>query len=167
MSSDENDTNLGRGLSALLKDIQSNAQGVDHAGEIEVLQDRINTIETMVEEVGRARELQDTLQEYVSDLKDEVKDIRKYRFWVTFFSTTMSITLFGLLIACMIYTPAWFLALEGNLQVPLIIALGGGSVFLMSLNLRGVYRSRHERNHGDFLPEPVKAGLEAFRKLQG
>lgn len=163
MSSDNKESNIGRGLQALMADIQLNADRVEDEGELEALRERLDSLELLVEEFGQARELQSEIQEYVRDLKEEVADLRNYRFWVTAVSVTMSISLFAILIACVISRPAWFLDLDGSLQVPFLLALGAGSVYLMSLNLRGVYRSRHERNHGEMLPEVIKAGLDSMR----
>ncbi|MEJ1998842.1 MAG: hypothetical protein P8X76_12020, partial [Maritimibacter sp.] len=115
----------------------------------------------------QARELQIALHDYVRDLKEELADLRNFRLWITTFSFVMSLGLYFLLFNCMVMHPQWFVALDGHLQVSLIAAIGGGAVLLMSLLLRGVYRSRHERNHGEMLPEAVKIGLEALRPQGG
>ena len=147
----------------MLADISADAEAVNTSNELNSLRDRIDSLELLVEEFGQARELQDAIRSYVTDLKEELADLRNYRFWVTAISVSMAATLFGLLVGCMIAKPKWFLDLDGALQVPLIVALGGGAVFLMSLCLRGVYRSRHERNQGEMLPEIIKVGREAMK----
>ena len=161
---DEPSKGLGRGLSALMADIQRDAEKIGDEGEIQALRDRLDSLELLVEEFGQARELQNQIKDYVKDLQEEVADIRNYRFWVTAISVLMSVSLFSLLIACTVTKPTWFLELDGTLQVPLLVALGAGSVFLMSMILRGVYRSRHERHEGDYLPEAIKAALEAMKQ---
>lgn len=166
MASDENEpkSELDREFEALLDAIKADAATVADGTAIDSLRERIDSLELLVEEFGQARELQNDLGEYVRDLKYEVSDIRKFRYWVTALSIVMSVVLFSLLVVYVVITPKWFLVLDGSLQVPFIISLGAGSVYLMSLNLRGIYRSRHERNHGEMLPEAVKVGLEALRK---
>lgn len=162
MISDNNDPNDTQ-LTDLLRNIAEDARNVGSSDDIDSLKDKIDSLVLLAEEFGRARELQNSLSEYVQDLKNEVSDIRNYRFWVTSIFVVMSVMLFAILIACMVAKPIWFMELDGALQVPLIISLGGGSIFLMSLVLRGVYRSRHERNHGEMLPEAVRVALDSFK----
>jgi hypothetical protein len=164
MNSEDNEPNLKRGIKALIGDIAADAGRIESTDGLASLRDRIDSLELLVEEFGQARELQNALQEYVEDLKQEVADIRNYRFWVTAFSMLISVSLYALLITCMVSAPKWFMALNGQLQVSLVIALGGGSVLVTSLVLRGVYRSRHERNHGEMLPEAVRIALETMNK---
>ncbi|WGI22423.1 hypothetical protein [Amylibacter sp. IMCC11727] len=164
MSSEDNGRKTKSGIQAIIGEIAANAGEIASTERDNSLRDRIDSLELLVEEFGQARELQNELKEYVSDLKEEVADIRNYRFWVTTFAMVTSVSLFALLISCMVMKPEWFMNLTGQLKVSLIIALGGGSVFLTSLVLRGVYRSRHERNHGEMLPEAVRIALETMNK---
>ncbi|MEJ1990842.1 MAG: hypothetical protein P8X50_03755 [Maritimibacter sp.] len=166
MSSEDSDRSEAS-IGAVLEDIKENAKSVKTGDEVASLKERIDALELMYEEFGQARELQIALHDYVRDLKEELADLRNFRLWITTFSFVMSLGLYFLLFNCMVMHPQWFVALDGHLQVSLIAAIGGGAVLLMSLLLRGVYRSRHERNHGEMLPEAVKIGLEALRPQGG
>lgn len=143
--------------------IEANASEVPEANAVDGLRDRLDRVELLIEEFGRAVELQDQVSEYVSDLQEELADLRLYRFWTTIITVTMSCLLFAVLIGCVWVRPDWFLALEGKVQVSLIAALGAGAVFLMSILLRGAYRSRSDRNSDEMLPESLRAVLEATR----
>lgn len=163
MDSDKSGQGKKPSIADLIDSIQENAKSVSTNTEIASLTDRIDALELLVEEYGQARHLQQELREYVSDLRGEVGDIRNYRFWVTAFAWLLSVGMFFLLFLLIVSSPVWFSKMDDHLQAPLFIALITGAVVLMVILLKGVYRSRQERNHGEVLPEAVKVALETFR----
>ncbi len=150
-------------ISATLQANANTAKIDQHSSSIET---RLDKIEGMIEEVGLAHSLQTEMKDYIIDLKGEVKDIRNYRFWTTVYASLVSFSLFALLLHSMIMEPNWFMKLNGKLQVTLLTTLGGGSIFVLSILLRGVYRSRTERHEGGMLPESLKVALESYRGIQ-
>lgn len=134
---------------------------------IEALKDRVDSVELLIEQYGQKTELLDSLSSYISDLRSELNDLRNFRFWTTIFAVLMSATLFLLLVVCFIARPDWSMMLDGRYQATLIVALGTGSVLILSILLKGIYRSRAERNDGDLLPESVKMIIEAYNSTKG
>ncbi|MBC6440096.1 MAG: hypothetical protein GDA49_06745 [Rhodospirillales bacterium] len=128
----------------------------DPDNEMGELRQRLDDVGLLVEEVFQAKELHRSVSRYVEDLREELKDLKRFRLWTTVFSVVMSWLLFLLIGYCVAFAPEWFVALDGSVKVPFLIACGGGSVFLMSILLRGVYRSRSDRNRDEILPEHLK-----------
>jgi hypothetical protein len=79
----------------------------------------------LAEQFGRAQNIQDEVSDYVSDLKDELRDLKNFRFWVTVFTTLMSVALFLIFLHCVLNRPDWFNNLNGTLQVSVLAGLGG------------------------------------------
>jgi hypothetical protein len=147
----------------LRRSISSSASRVPESVDISGLKDRLDALELLIEETGRSRALQDEVQSYIKDLKEEHADLRQFRFIVTTASATMSVSLFVLLFLSVICQPKWLVSLPPSLQVPFLVSLGGGSVLLMAILLKGVYRSRSERNQEDLLPESIRVAFETLR----
>ncbi len=124
------------------------------------LERRIDALEEAIEEVGKTSELRKDIQDYVDDLKAELKDIKQFRWWITVIAVGFSLSLFGIFLYFSIFPPCRFSELEGNIKIPFLISLSVMSVLLMSLCLRGVYQTRKERNYGDFIPENLKVLLK-------
>lgn len=143
-------------IADLRDSIAQNAESLNPDHEIEGLRTRLDEVELLIEEFAQARALQGAVSDYVADLRAELDDIKRFRWWVTLTSGLMSISLFCLIIYCAAYSPEWFVNLDASAKVPFLIACGGGSVFLMSILLRGVYRSRSDRNKDEILPEHFK-----------
>lgn len=74
----------------------------------------------------------------------------------------MSVCLFLFIILISLNPPIWFSKLDSEFQTPLILSLGASSVFLMAILLRGVYRTRSDRN--DILPDHLKQLLDVVNK---
>ena len=158
------DSNAPQGDFAQLKSqIAENAASLSPENEVESLRERLDQVELLIEEFSQAREIQTELGEYIQDVKQESKDIRNYRFWLTVFALLMSASLFGMLCYCVFTAPEWFQKIEATTKIPFLIAVGGGSVFLMSLLLKGVYRSRNDRNKDDLLPDHLRQMIDAFK----
>jgi Flp pilus assembly protein TadB len=154
------------GLADVLTSITQDAEKKEEEPSVLALRDRVDAVEQMFDELSRARQLQDALSLYITDLRDEVADLRQYRFFITGFSWLMSIVAFFLVYCLVSGGPAWFTRLNGTLQVPLVVSLLVSAVILQIVLLKAVYRSRQERNHGDMLPEVVRVALETFNGLK-
>lgn len=161
-----NSDNSGRDsrLDEFARSISRSASSLNSDDVANGLRERMDELELRLEEFGRARKLQEELQDYVADLKQELGDLRRYRLIVTIVTTSVAVSFFVLIVGCMIVRPKWFVALDGALQVPLLVALIGGSVFLLTILLKGVYRTRTDRNTDDMLPEHIKAILQMLPK---
>lgn len=149
--------------------ISDNRDTISHdAGKIPPYNDDIAEIRKRFDELellneqNIAKELQTKLSEYVTDLKEELKDINRFRFWITLISVIMSVCLFLFIILISLNPPIWFSKLDSEFQIPLILSLGASSVFLMAILLRGVYRTRSDRN--DILPDHLKQLLDVVNK---
>ncbi len=88
--------------------------------------------------------------------------LNRFRFWITLISVIMSVCLFLFIILISLNPPIWFSKLDSEFQIPLILSLGASSVFLMAILLRGVYRTRSDRN--DILPDHLKQLLDVVNK---
>ncbi len=131
------------------------------------LENRIDALEQAIEDSVRkseyfenASKIQKEVQDYVEDLKAELRDIKIFRLWVTIITIGFSVILFGSFSYFLIFPPCWFSELEAKLKIPFLASLSIMSVLLMSLCLRGVYQTHKDRNYGDFVPESLKIMLK-------
>lgn len=120
-------------------------------------------LEFLTEESMRRQELTDLVTEYVKDLKDELKSLLWMRIFAVLLAFLMAKVLFGFVAYLLIFTPGWFANLNTSFQAPLIISFIGGSVLLVSLILKGVFRSRSDRNKDEVLPEHIKAVMDMMK----
>jgi Flp pilus assembly protein TadB len=158
--------NQADGLDDVLNSISTDAEKLADEPSESSLRDRVDAFEQMFDEISRARQLQDALAHYLADLREEVADLRQYRFFITGFSWMISILLF-FLVYCLVSGGAdWFEKLDGKLQVPLVVSLLVGAVVIQIVLLKAVYRSRQDRNNGGMLPEAVRIGLETFNGIK-
>ncbi|MCH2180332.1 MAG: hypothetical protein MK106_16190 [Mariniblastus sp.] len=154
-------------LEEVLGAIKRDAKSVPLSDDLDALKERLDRVEYLVEEVGRARQLQIALQDYINDLTVETEEIRKYRFWITAFAWLAAVGMLALDFFMIVSEPEWFRNLDGKLQVPLMISFVTGSVVLWVILIKGVYRSRNERHSGEVIPEPVRLALETYNSSQG
>ena len=61
----------------------------------------------------------------------------------------------------MVLHPAWFLEIDGKYQAGLLLSFSTMAVLVLTVLLKGVFRSRAERNHDELLPEHLRVIIEA------
>lgn len=120
-------------------------------------------IEFLTEEAMRKQRLTDEVTDYIQDLKEELKSLQWMRLFTVLLAFFMSKALFGFVAFLLIFSPEWFVKLNASFQAPLIISFIGGAVFLVSLILKGVFRTRSDRNKDEVLPEHIKTVLEVIK----
>lgn len=157
-------------LFELLKSIRQNPgyENVDATNEelLIALQDRIDAVEALVEDFGQQHKLEAEVASYVEDLRKDSRQIRSIRRWAAMLTGVFSVGLFLLLVALIVFEPIWFVSVNSGLQVPLLVSLAGGAVVLVSLLLKGAFRTRSERNADEFLPDNLKTIIEALKSTE-
>lgn len=126
------------------------------------LREKVDGLDLLVEKINQREALAENLSEFIRDLKEELQDIksmRRYAVWASFFVST---SLFLFVFFLVFWSPVWFLSIGGSLQVPLLLSFTGGSILILAIVLKGLFRSRADRNLDNYLPESLKPLVEAF-----
>ncbi|MEO1191620.1 MAG: hypothetical protein AAFY02_07685 [Pseudomonadota bacterium] len=146
-------------LSRIAADAEETSKN-EHSTASDTLLDRLDALEVVIEEVRRRKKLDDSLADYISDLRQEMQEIKLIRRWSISLSVFVSLILLVTAVYCATATPIWFLNVPSYLQAPFLASLIIGAVLLLSLIVRGAFRGRADRNKDDLLPPNVKELFE-------
>lgn len=135
------------------------ADGID---PIDAILDRLVQIEGTLEGDSDKADFFQNLNEYVDDLKGEIRDLKSIRKWSARFAFGYSFALFSGIVFVAVADPYWFMILSDSYKIPFFVALSGGAVFLIALVLRGAFQGRADRHKGDYLPEHLKFLRDEF-----
>lgn len=147
--------------------IKAHGEGIHEDVIDDALAARLDKIEFLVEQYGKAQELQSAVAEYIDDLRAEQQDIRNFRFWITLLAVLMATGLVSTVAGLIIIRPIWFILLEYRYQATLLFSFSTLSVVVLTVLLKGVFRARAERNHDEVIPEHLKFVLESLSVIRG
>tara|TARA_B100001971_G_C18164869_1_gene523570 strand:- start:204 stop:701 length:498 start_codon:yes stop_codon:yes gene_type:complete len=145
----------------LASTIKAHGKQIPDASNGDEVAKRLDDIELLIEQYGRAVRLQDSVSHYVDDLREELADLRNFRFWVATLGILISFGLMSAVACLMVLHPAWFLEIDGKYQAGLLLSFSTMAVVVLTVLLKGVFRSRAERNHDELLPEHLRVIIEA------
>lgn len=152
---------------------------------IRALRDEIDAMMLEFERAGNTGEYQSNIADYIKDLRDELKSIKFMRNTATFVTLAAAGIIFYWICKYLGYywtrispnvdklskaevnTLEKIYALnqvDPTLQATVFVSLISAGVFLLTILLRGLYRTRNERNVGEMLPEALRIATQAIKK---
>ena len=137
------------------------------AARIAALEERIASLEPLLEQLQANSALGTKLLEYVGDLRDEQVFFNKARKWVAFMGAVTIVGLGGLLALAIFNERSPLLTATPAAIATVVIGLTSSIAFLLGAFVKGVFRSTAERHADGFLPPALETGLEILNKVSG
>lgn len=136
------------------------------------LESRVAALESrlaQMEAAGEGREkfvrFLDLLNEYVVDLKNELRSVRFIRFVTVVFALSFAALLAAVMICVVFFERQSFFWFNSNAFPVLIIGTVSGTVLLYISLLKGSFRTISDRHKDDLMPEHVKEVRDAVGPL--
>lgn len=169
MTSEQREPDQNDLLRGVIEDLRASAaEQVDRdLKQNEAIAEKLDALVLLIEQLGRNVELRSRFEDYVNDLRDEVKQTRSFRTLVFWLSISISLTLVGSVLALIFVSPTWFVIVRPHLQIFLITSMVLSAVVLFSIIIKGTFRSRLDKNSDEIIPEPVKMLYEVFKSTGG
>ena len=133
----------------------------------ETLKRRLDEIELLAEKIGQTELLTGAATEYFRESTKELEHLRWYRMATMFVAACILIFMLLLLTNILFYHQVWFYLLGPITRSSLVIGTLGGSIILMTVILKGVFKASSDRSKDDGLPEHLKAALEIVKLSSG
>jgi hypothetical protein len=133
----------------------------------ETLKRRLDEIELLAERIGQTDLLTDAATEYFRESTKELEHLRWYRMATMIVAAGLLVFLLILLTRILFYHQVWFYLQGPITRSSLIIGTLGGSIILMTVILKGVFKASSDRSKDDGLPEHLKAALEIVKLSSG
>jgi hypothetical protein len=129
------------------------------------LETRLNDAEYLLEQLGQTKLLTETASEYFRQSTIELVHLKYYRLAATIGAALMLVFLLGLLVCVIFFHQIWFF-LQGQVtRSAVIIGTLTGSIILMTVILKSVFKSASDRSKEDMLPPHLKDALEIVRQV--
>jgi hypothetical protein len=130
--------------------IFSHGKGIDSGQDSsDDLASRLDKVELLIEDIGVAKNVLVSLDDYLSDAKGELQSIKKIRFWAVLICFLTIILLLGAFVCGIYFAETWIISSEQYVKGAFLIATVGGAITLLIALLRGAFRSiadRHKSN---------------------
>lgn len=140
---------------------------VSQAARVTALEERIASLEPLLEQLQANAALGTKLTEYVSDLRDEQIFFNRARNGVAVIALLTIVGLMGLLALAIFSAKSPLLAAPPGAIATVVIGLATSIAFLLGAFVKGVFRSTAERHADGFLPPALEKGLELMNKVTG
>lgn len=124
-------------------------------------------IELLIEQTQKTKVLVDKLDSYIDSVKDEVKSIRRIRFWVTLFSVVIILALICSLGYFLFCNNDFLTKNSSYTGTAFVVASISASVLLLVGLIRGSFRAIRERNKDEELPPHLLQVIEVMAKNFG
>jgi hypothetical protein len=130
----------------------------------EELKRRLDEIELLIEEIGQTRKLADSATDYFNESAKELAHLRWYRIITMACAGLLVMFLVGFLVCVVFYHQTWFY-LQGEVtRSAIIVGALSGSIILMSVAIRGVFKATSDRSKEDGLPDHLKDAIEIVKQ---
>jgi hypothetical protein len=123
----------------------------------------LDEIELLKERLGQTERLTDVVTEYLRESTKELQQLRLYRSGTMVTAAALLLFLVGLLSVILFQHQVWFYFMGPFTRSAIIVSTLGGSIILMTVALKGVFKAASERSKDDAIPEHVKAVLDAAK----
>lgn len=144
------------------------AEGAEErSGENHSLRKAVKEVESEIEKISKKvyylsaksndeKDFFFKLSEYIDESKEEIKFYRRIRFFMIGISLIF-VSFLLVLLVCVIFFHEFFFYLQGPyFRSALVLATIGGSVVIISLVLRGIFRLAAEQNAGHQMPQEMR-----------
>ncbi|AQS41931.1 MAG: Hypothetical protein BHV28_12460 [Candidatus Tokpelaia hoelldobleri] len=128
--------------------------------------ERWGNVEALLEHSGRTSELVAVTNEYIQDLKNEIRSIRMIRFWALIGSSVYVLFLNAILICLMFFHKFFFLFMGSYAKVAMIVLVISSSSILFGKILSGVFKTYGERHKEEYIPPQLKQVIEIVNTVK-
>jgi len=130
---------------------------VDNAGsKLIKLLEQWDKVEALIEQDGRANKLVESTQEYINDLRSEIKSIGRMRWIILVVNFLYLLILNGTLLYLLFYDKVFFIVMGSYAKVTIIALVISSSAILLGKMLSGVLKTYDERHKEDHFPPHIK-----------
>ena len=165
LPSSENQS-LGEILEAALA-ANNQAKSVTEIDRIAALEDRLASMEPLLEQLQATSALGTKLTDYVGDLRAEQDFFNLARYVVGAAALLVVIGLSALLGFAIFHPNSPLLSSPPVAIAAFVVGLVSSIALLLNSIVKGVFRSTSERHADGFLPPALEHGLEVFTKVTG
>lgn len=145
-------------------DLANKATVTKRLGAVE---ERLASIEPLLEQLQANAALGTKLTEYVEDLRAEQVFFNRARYAVGCASLLAIVGLAVLLVMAIFHSRSPLLTAPPVAIATFVVGLVSGIAFMLTSFVKGVFRSTNERHADGFLPPALEKGLELMNKVTG
>jgi hypothetical protein len=138
--------------------------GASNENELEA---RLDKLEVLIEEMGQTAALVTNFNDYVTDLRADVRAIRSTRFWMIVVSLLFVFGLDLTIVYLMFLHGDWFWLQDTYFKTAVFVGSLAASVVLLSIMIKGAFHSLADRAQDDIIPPHVKEGIDALKMFLG
>ena len=131
------------------------------------LESRIDGLELAIEEAGQTASLVSNLNNYVTELRGDLKAVRSTRFWIVVLSIFFIVSANGGVFFLIFHHGVWFWLQDTYFKSVVIVSVMTASVVLLSIMLKGAFHSLAERAKDDNMPPHLKEAMDAVKLALG
>jgi hypothetical protein len=129
---------------------------------------RLDKLEVLIEQLGQTTTLVANFADYVSDLKSDLKALRRTRFWLIVIAIVFVLGSDLTVLIMIFHHGQWFALQETSFKSISFASTLTASVILISIMLKGAFHSLAERNKDDGgLPPHLKEGMDLIKMITG
>jgi len=154
---DDNSSISGTIASAARPDVLS-APAVDSATA-----ERLDKLENIIEQVGKTSEYIQSLNDYLVEKKNEIIILRWLRYIIIGFAMVFAAFSVAMLVCLVFFHKLWFYMIGPYDRGIIFVSCMAGCVVILSLLLKGAFRSIHEAEQSDLIPPSIKMAFDAVK----
>jgi hypothetical protein len=143
------------------------AKKTSAADRLAALEERVASIEPLLEQAQANAKLGTKLTDYVDDLRSEQVFFNRARYAIGCISLLVIIGLVALLALAIFHSSSPLLTAPPLAIAAVIIGLVSSIALMLNSFVKGVFRSTNERHADGFLPPALEQGLELMHKVLG
>lgn len=137
------------------------------AGDSNELGARLDKLELAIEEAGRTAVLTINVDSYVTDLRNDLKALRRTRFWLVIAALLFVVSLNGVVLVLMFGHGVWYWMQDTYFKAAIFLGSVTATVVLLSIMLKGGFHSLSERSKEGDMPPHIKEIVDAVKLALG
>jgi hypothetical protein len=143
------------------------AENVPAVERLDAVENRLASMEPLLEQLQANAELGTKLTDYINDLRSEQVFFNRARYAVGSVALLAIIGLVALLALAIFDGRSPLLTAPPIAIATFVVGLVSGIAFMLNAFVKGVFRSTNERHADGFLPPALEKGLELMNKVTG
>jgi len=128
-------------------------------------EERLDALELAIEQAGRSAALVVKVDNYVSDLRADIRSLRTTRFFLVLITLLFIAGINTAVFFLLFHHGAWFWLQEAYFKTAMVVGSLTSSVVLLSIMLKGAFHSLSERTKDDTVPPNLKEIFDAVKTL--
>lgn len=124
------------------------------------LSERLEKVEILIEDLGQFRQYKEELTDYIKELRTELEHIQTIRKCSIFSGAAIVLLLIGSFL-CVIFFDNDIIRLFPDYALgAFVLSTVAGPIFILSVIIKGSFRTISDRNKDEMLPPHIKALLD-------